>query len=74
MGKKNKKSKKIKNLWDLTAEEQEMQADKLYELEKGKIDIMDLAGINPSLNDNGLSSGIEELIVKDLTKNIIGTA
>ena len=68
MGKKNKKSKKIKNLWDLTAEEQEMQADKLYELEKGKIDIMDLAGINPSLNDNGLSSGIEELIVKDLTK------
>ena len=68
MGKKNKKSKKIKNFWDLTAEEQEMQADKLYELELGRIDILDLANIKPILNDNGLSAGIEDLIVKDLTR------
>ena len=61
-----KKSKKLENLWDLTPEQQEQQAEEFYNFEKGKTDILSMSNISPILKDNGLSSSLEELVVKDM--------
>ena len=68
MGK--KKSRRLGNNWDLTAEEQARQLEEFHKFETGQIDLAMLVNENrkPKLNSNGLSAGIEELIIKDMLK------
>ncbi len=66
----SKKSKKINNVWDLTAEEQQEEIEKFAEFENGEVNIMSLVGNKASkgLNDKGFSAGLESLIVNDQKK------
>lgn len=61
-----KKSKKYKDEWDLTPEEQAEQAEKLYELERGNIDITALTDDKPIIRDSGLTPEIEKLVLNDI--------
>ena len=59
-------SKKKKDIWDLTPEEQMDNANDFYKFEKGKIGIMELGNIPRTLNDNGLTGDVEAKIVADI--------
>lgn len=62
-----KKSKKLSgNIWDLTPEEQQAQLAEFEEMEKGEVNVLSLIGDkHQGLDENGLSAGLEALIVKD---------
>ena len=61
-----KKKNKRYDIWDLTPEEQNQQMDDMYAIESGCGGILSLARIDNSINENGLSLGLEKEIAKDL--------
>ena len=65
-----KKSKKLGNNWDLTAEEQAQKVEDFYKFETGQIDFDTLTNNKrkSKLNSNGLTAGIEELILRDMMR------
>ena len=61
--------KKKKENWDLSVEEQLRRADELYAYEMGKINTLSGNDDDYSdINESGLSSNIEKLIVEDMIK------
>ena len=62
-----KKKNKIKNVWDLSPEEQQAQLAEFEEFERGDVDVMSLVKGSDlrGLNENGFSAGLESLIIKD---------
>jgi hypothetical protein len=65
-----KKSKKIKNIWDLTPEEQQQNLDDFAAFEEGEVTVMSLLGnkYQPGLSKTGFSKGLEDVIVRDQKK------
>lgn len=67
-----KKLKMRKDIWDISDVDQQKIADRLYEMEKNSniTSVFDLnSDVSPSVDHNGLSAGLEEMISKDFGNN-----
>lgn len=62
-----KKKKKNKNIWDLTPEEQQANLDEFAEFESNNSNILSLIGQEKGINDNGLTSELEAMIIRDVS-------